>query len=145
MSHEQQQNLETTSDQNPVTKSDEAVVNTTNSQPADKISQTQPNQSLTDKKATYTEKTTRLQAWSEFLKSVAPFIWVAVILIVIVPLIGRGFIAGSMSGDSRDASDRVNDVVVIDRPIIDQSKIEQRSQQQLQMHILRQKALLQNN
>jgi hypothetical protein len=125
MSHEQQQNLETTSDQNPVTKSDEAVVNTTNSQPADKISQTQPNQSLTDKKATYTEKTTRLQAWSEFLKSVAPFIWVAVILIVIVPLIGRGFIAGSMSGDSRDASDRVNDVVVIDRPIIDQSKIEQ--------------------
>jgi hypothetical protein len=30
-----------------------------------------------------------------------------------------------MSGDSRDASDRVNDVVVIDRPIIDQSKIEQ--------------------
>ncbi len=125
MSHEQQQNLETTSDQNPVTKSDEAVVNTTNSQPADKISQTQPNQSLTDKKATYTEKTTRLQAWSEFLKSVAPFIWVAVILIVIVPLIGRGFIAGSMSGDSRDASDRVSDVVVIDRPIIDQSKIEQ--------------------
>jgi len=125
MSHEQQQNLETTSDQNPVTKSDEAVVNTTNSQPADKISQTQPNQPLTDKKATYTEKTTRLQAWSEFLKSVAPFIWVAVILIVIVPLIGRGFIAGSMSGDSRDASDRVNDVVVIDRPIIDQSKIEQ--------------------
>ena len=125
MSHEQQQNLETTSDQNPVTKSDEAVVNTTNSQPADKISQTQPNQSLTDKKATYTEKTTRLQAWSEFLKSVAPFIWVAVILIVIVPLIGRGFIAGSMSGDSRDASDRVNDVVVIDRPIIDESKIEQ--------------------
>jgi hypothetical protein len=125
MSHEQQQNLETTSDQNPVTKSDEAVVNPTNSQPADKISQTQPNQSLTDKKATYTEKTTRLQAWSEFLKSVAPFIWVAVILIVIVPLIGRGFIAGSMSGDSRDASDRVNDVVVIDRPIIDQSKIEQ--------------------
>ncbi len=125
MSHEQQQNLETTSDQNPVTKSDEAVVKTTNSQPADKISQTQPNQSLTDKKATYTEKTTRLQAWSEFLKSVAPFIWVAVILIVIVPLIGRGFIAGSMSGDSRDASDRVNDVVVIDRPIIDESKIEQ--------------------
>jgi hypothetical protein len=125
MSHEQQQNLETTSDQNPVTKSEEAVVNTTNSQPADKISQTQPNQSLTDKKATYTEKTNRLQAWSEFLKSVAPFIWVAVILIVIVPLIGRGFIAGSMSGDSRDASDKVSDVVVIDRPIIDQSKIEQ--------------------
>lgn len=124
MTHEQQQNLEPKSDQKLVTESANAVVSSTESESVNESGKTQPKQPITAAKATYTEKTSRIQAWSEFIKTVTPFIWVAVILIVIIPLIGRGFIAGSLSGDSRDTGNRGGDVVVIDRPIADPSKID---------------------
>ncbi|MEC4812504.1 MAG: hypothetical protein SAK29_04390 [Scytonema sp. PMC 1069.18] len=45
---------------------------------------------------TYGDKTERIKALSQFIKSVTPFVWTAVILFVIVPLLGRGFIASSL-------------------------------------------------
>ncbi|AFY39076.1 hypothetical protein Lepto7376_2819 [[Leptolyngbya] sp. PCC 7376] len=37
----------------------------------------------------YTEKTQRIMAWSNLLRSLQPFIWGAIILVVVVPLIGK--------------------------------------------------------
>jgi len=75
-------------------------------------------------KPTYTEKTNRIKAWSQFLKSVTPFIWVAVILIVIIPLIGRGFISHSVTADLENSDDRIAQVEV-SRTIVDQNDIDQ--------------------
>jgi hypothetical protein len=51
----------------------------------------------TNVKATYAEKTDRLQAWVQFIRTVAPFIWAIVILVVIIPLVGQVFIAKAFS------------------------------------------------
>ena len=75
-------------------------------------------------KPTYTEKTTRLQAWSQLIKSVTPYIWVAVILIVIIPLIGSGFITRSLSTDSTSSGKPTTEIVTIDRTVPDQDKID---------------------
>ncbi|MFP5273081.1 hypothetical protein [Coleofasciculus sp.] len=75
-------------------------------------------------KPTYTEKTTRLQAWSQLIKSVTPYIWVAVILIVIIPLIGSGFIASSLSTDSGSSHKPTREIVTIDRTVPDQDQID---------------------
>lgn len=114
MAH-QPQNLEPTSGQKSLTQS---------AQPADKITQIPTKQPVLAPKATYAEKTNRIQAWSEFIESVAPYVWVAVILIVIVPLLGRGFIANSLSGDAGDLGGKSSDIVVIEKKIIDDSKID---------------------
>ncbi|NET54455.1 MAG: hypothetical protein F6K09_39470, partial [Merismopedia sp. SIO2A8] len=52
-------------------------------------SQTNLQQQLETKQPTYTDKTNRLQAWSQLLRSITPFIWIVVFIIVIIPLIGR--------------------------------------------------------
>ncbi|NEO98068.1 MAG: hypothetical protein F6K58_05095 [Symploca sp. SIO2E9] len=75
-------------------------------------------------KPTYTEKTNRLQAWSQFLPSITPFIWVAVILIVIIPLIGRGFIGNSVTEDLGNLDNEIVEVE-LGRTNIDHSDIEQ--------------------
>ena len=121
MSHEQQQNLNSTSDRKPATEPATTSASTPQSNSAKQV---QPTQTATADKATYAEKTSRIRAWTELIRSLAPFLWVAVILIVIVPLLGRGFIASSVSGNSRDLSDRSSDVVVIDKTLVDRSNID---------------------
>lgn len=98
MSHEQPQNLDSVSSHDPAT----AIT---------KIEHKQP---IAPEKATYTQKTERIQALSQLIKSVTPFIWVTVILIVVIPLIGRGFIGGSFS-DSPKLPESTTHVVTIDR------------------------------
>ena len=61
------------------------------------MNQSQP---PTDPKPTYAEKTDRFKTWIQFLKTLAPFIWLTVILLVIVPLIGQIFIANAFSPKS---------------------------------------------
>ena len=61
--------------------------------------------------STYLQKTARLQAWSQLIKSITPFIWAAVILVVIVPLLGKTFIA-SVAESEVDTP-----VAVVDRPL----------------------------
>src|SRR3569832_1227937 len=96
MSPERQQNLESKAAHQPVTESAKAVNSTIGSQSADEIGETQPQQLVADKKATYAEKTNRIQALNEKKKTEAPKERKAENNIVIVPLLGRGFIAGSL-------------------------------------------------
>ncbi len=70
-----------------------------------------------ERKATYTDKTHRLQAWSQLLRAAMPYIWGAVILIVIIPLIGRGFIADSFSGNPENSVNQPSEVVKVDKTL----------------------------
>ena len=82
--------------------------------PAKAITEIEHKPPIAPEKVTYTQKTERLQALSQLIKSVTPFIWVAVILVVVIPLIGRGFIAGSFP-DSPKPSESNGHVVTVDR------------------------------
>ncbi|MEO8894159.1 MAG: hypothetical protein ABI417_21955 [Coleofasciculaceae cyanobacterium] len=75
----------------------------------------------TNIQATYTEKTDRLQALAQILKSIAPFIWGFVILVVIIPLIGQIFISKAASTPS--VSKDKNPPVVIVEKRVDLSKL----------------------
>lgn len=121
MSHEQQQNSNSTSDRKPAT---ELATTATNTPRSESAKQVPPQQTATAENASYAEKTSRIRAWTELIRSLAPYFWVAVILIVIVPLLGRGFIASSVSGGSRDLSDRNSEVVVIDKTLVDRSNVD---------------------
>src|SRR5207237_8198679 len=98
MSHEQPQNFDSVSSHDPATA----------------ITKNEHKQPIAPEKVTYSQKTERIQALSQLVKSVTPFIWVAVILIVVIPLIGRGFIASSFS-DSPKLPESNTHVVTIDR------------------------------
>lgn len=116
MNQESQPNLESNSTSQPVQASEKATSVT---------KKTQPKQSSEIAKPTYVDQTKRIQAWSQFIKSITPYVWVAVILIVLVPLIGRGFISGSFADNSENLGDRIPEVVVIDRTLLSQNDIEQ--------------------
>ena len=107
MSHEHPQTSDSTSDHKPVTA----------------VTKPEPKQQGVTEKVTYAQKTQRIQAWSQFIKSVAPYIWVAVILIVIIPLLGRGFIAGSLP-DLAKSPDSNNPVVTIDKTLPNSNDID---------------------
>ncbi|MGB7445111.1 MAG: hypothetical protein WA919_28910 [Coleofasciculaceae cyanobacterium] len=95
-----------------------------NSQPKVTKTSNQPQPSAPKEKPTYPEKTDRIQAWGNLIKSVSPYIWVAVILIVIIPLIGRGFIGNSLVADTANSAETTA-VVEVGRTIIDQNEIDQ--------------------
>ena len=61
------------------------VISTPNDDPISEIS--------LDKTATYVAKTDRIRAISEFIKSISPYLWAIVIVVVIIPLLGRALIA----------------------------------------------------
>lgn len=61
------------------------VISTPNDDPISEIS--------LDKTATYVAKTDRIRAISEFVKSISPYLWAIVIVVVIIPLLGRAVIA----------------------------------------------------
>ncbi|MBW4626091.1 MAG: hypothetical protein KME49_11450 [Brasilonema octagenarum HA4186-MV1] len=91
MTDEQQQDLKSTSTQEPTT--------------SHKI----------EEKASFQEKTQRITAWSNFIKSITPFIWAVVIIIVIIPLLGKALITNSSPaklGDSGKSPSQEVHVVV---------------------------------
>lgn len=78
------------------------------------------------KKATYVDKTERIKALSQFIKSVTPYLWAIVIVVVVVPLIGRGFIAHSSSKNIPDSSIyKPEETIVIDKTVDHLSQVDQ--------------------
>ena len=68
-----------------------------------------------DNTATYVAKTDRIRAISQFIKSVTPYLWAIVIVVVIIPLLGRGFIANSYQKDVVTSDNSKSSVVFIDK------------------------------
>jgi hypothetical protein len=64
---------------------------------------------------TYTEKTNRLKAWTQLIKTITPLIWILVICLVAVPLLGNFLIARSPLPQRVTAKDE--SIVIIDRVI----------------------------
>ena len=74
-----------------------------------------------ERTANYEQKTERIKALSQFIKSVAPFIWVAVILVVIIPLVGKFLIVSSEGFTANQKLTEPNPIVVVKpRPKLDQ-------------------------
>lgn len=68
-----------------------------------------------EEKASFQQKTQRITAWSNFIKSITPFIWAVVIIIVIIPLLGKALITNSSPaklGDSGKSPSQEVHVVV---------------------------------
>lgn len=57
------------------------------------VADTGRNPQEVEEKVSFVHKTERIKAWSDFIKSVTPFIWAVVIIIVIIPLVGKALIA----------------------------------------------------
>jgi len=73
----------------------------------------------------YADKTNRIQAWSQLIKSITPFIWLIVIIVVIFPLIGKFFITGSVASIPQEPKIRHERLAVIDRTLPNTNEIEQ--------------------
>ncbi|TBR58807.1 hypothetical protein B4U84_23275 [Westiellopsis prolifica IICB1] len=69
----------------------------------------------TNEKVSYIHKTDRIRAWSEFIKSITPYIWVAVIIVVLIPLLGKFLIAGSSPQDYVIAQPTKENIVIVDK------------------------------
>lgn len=78
-----------------------------------------PQYQLLNNKASYSEKTHRILALSQFIKSISPIIWTLVILIVVISLWGK-ILIGSIGGKyiSHSSDDISNGRVVITVPSI---------------------------
>ncbi|MFO5526498.1 MAG: hypothetical protein ACLBM1_01450 [Cuspidothrix sp.] len=80
-----------------------------------------------DKTATYVAKTDRIRAISEFIKSISSYLWAIVIVVVIIPLLGRGFIANSYQKHTEIVDLSKGSVEVVDKKfdwnILDESII----------------------
>ncbi len=79
-------------------------------------------QESSSKQSTYTETTDRIRAWVDVIKSVAPFIWAVVILIVIIPLVGQIFIANAFSTKT-DTKATTPPIVVVEEHLVDWSQV----------------------
>ncbi len=69
----------------------------------------------TNEKVSYIHKTDRIRAWSEFIKSITPYIWVAVIIIVLIPLLGKFLIAGSSPQDHVITQSTKDNIVMVEK------------------------------
>lgn len=69
-----------------------------------------------DDKPTYSEKTDRIKARVAFLRTLVPFIWLIVLLIVIIPLIGQIFIANAFSPKTVTKTTEKTTIVVAPPP-----------------------------
>lgn len=63
-------------------------------------------------KAAYSDKTERIVAWSNLLRSLQPFIWAAVILVVVVPLVGKALLFYSSTTPVQQAVKPLTEVMV---------------------------------
>lgn len=84
----------------------------------------------TETKPTYTEKTDRIKTWIDFLRTLAPFIWAIVVLLVIVPLLGQLFIANAFS--PKTVSKNPEKITVVVPAPSDWSKVDAAIMQALQ-------------
>ncbi|NMG18549.1 hypothetical protein [Brasilonema bromeliae] len=101
MRHEQQQDLESTSTQEATTSTD-----------------IEQNLQEVEEKVSFKQKTERITAWSDFIKSMTPFIWAVVIIIVLIPLLGKALITGSSPGKLADSGQNPSQEVSIVVPQI---------------------------
>lgn len=69
----------------------------------------------TKEKVAYIHKTDRIRAWSEFIKSVTPYVWVAVIMIVLIPLLGKFLIADSSTQEHVISQPPKDDIVIVEK------------------------------
>ncbi|MBE9169835.1 hypothetical protein IQ238_20670 [Pleurocapsales cyanobacterium LEGE 06147] len=73
----------------------------------------------------YADKTNRIQAWSQLIKSIIPFIWLIVIIVVIFPLIGKFFITESVASIPQEQKIINERVAVINHTLPNTNEIEQ--------------------
>ncbi len=64
------------------------------------------------KKTSYSEKTERIAAWSNLLRSLQPFIWGAIILVVVIPLVGKALLFYSSPSPVQQARPPLTEVTV---------------------------------
>lgn len=69
----------------------------------------------TKEKVAYIHKTDRIRAWSEFIKSVTPYVWVAVIMIVLIPLLGKFLIADSSTQEHVISQPPKDNIVIVEK------------------------------
>ncbi|MBD2434088.1 MULTISPECIES: hypothetical protein [Fischerella] len=69
----------------------------------------------TKEKVAYIHITDRIRAWSEFIKSVTPYVWVAVIMIVLIPLLGKFLIAGSSAQERVMTQPTKDNIVIVEK------------------------------
>ena len=63
-------------------------------------------------KPPYTEKTQRIVAWSNLLRSLQPFIWGAIILVVIIPLVGKALLFYSSTTPVQPTIQPLTEIIV---------------------------------
>jgi len=70
------------------------------------------------KEGSYTEKTDRIRSWVQLIKSVTPIIWAIVLLVVLVPLLGKFFISQAFltATDVPEKTEVVSKVVEVEKP-----------------------------
>lgn len=73
---------------------------------------------------TYSEKTNRILAWVQVIRSISPVIWAIVIFVVIIPLIGKIFLTQAFSPQTNTPKSNIDQTVII-QPSIDWSKVDQ--------------------
>jgi hypothetical protein len=75
------------------------------------------------KKATYVDKTERIKALSQFIKSVTPYLWA---IVIVVLLISRGLIANSSSINiPKSTIIEPQGTIVIDKKVVKWSQVDQ--------------------
>jgi len=67
----------------------------------------------TEDSGSYAEKTNRILAWVQVIRSISPFIWAIVILLVIIPLGGQFFINQAFSSNSVNSQSQPPQTVVV--------------------------------
>jgi hypothetical protein len=72
----------------------------------------------------YAEKSERLKIWLKLIKYFAVLVWVIVILVVIFPLIGKGFLVNSIDKVAQDKQPRQEEIIVVKQTIPNQDEIE---------------------
>ena len=98
--------------------------NMTEIQPNNEINSTPSEQLTVDEQPTYEEKTSRIQALTQLIKAVTPYLWVAVIIIVVIPLIGKFILSGSLGQKPIDSAQKTEAVVVIEQTTPDWNEID---------------------
>lgn len=86
---------------------------------------------------THAESTERIKAWSElissianFLKSLAPWLWGAVVILVIIPLIGQAILAHSFNQSTQPTPSKTDQTITVNP--IDWNKVDKVVQEVLQ-------------
>ncbi len=73
---------------------------------------------------TYSEKTNRILAWVQVIRSISPVIWAIVIFVVIIPLMGQIFLTQAFSPQTNTPKSNPDQTVII-QPSLDWSKVDE--------------------